>query len=614
MPRPTSRWSAPADRRFFMSSHPTPTSPALIRARPPADWPLLTLVLLLGLLVRALYLWQIGETPPLTVPYAGLDEALYRDLAARLRAGDLALGTEPYWFCAPYAYFRGALALWFGAGPWPPRIANLGLGLLTLVLIHRITRRLFPGRAAALLAALGAALYGPYVVFDTSAMKTSLGLCLTALAFLALLRALDPPAPGSPRALAWPRWIAAGSALGLALWFVPPLLILLVLVTAWVLSGRFGTSPLGRPRQRLRALLWLGAGLALVLLPGLVRTLLVSGEPVLLTSIGGIHLYIGNHPGATGTYTPVPRVRANPQGHRRDARQVAQQATGQPLGAGAASAWWAGQARAFMLEQPRAALALFGRKALLALNAYEVPNNETWAWLQARARLLQLLPGAALLLPLGLAGLVLGLGDLRRRLPLYLLFTSLLLGLVLTLVTWRYRLPLTLALWPAAGYALARGLHWLKGRRWLALAGLALLLLAGLLLSQWPLVDAAEQARHLRQAQGRFSASAQELAMRQQLAATPGPGDPARWLRLAQHRHRQLDWEGALAVLDEALQRHPDDRRLRQQRWQWARRLGLAEEGDGPLGGGLGPESFGGGRGHGVTIERQREVNERVGR
>ena len=63
-----------------------------------------------------------------------------------------------------------------------------------------------------------------------------------------------------------------------------------------------------------------------------------------------------------------------------------------------------------------------------------------------------------LVLPLGLAGLVLAAPCARRLLPLYALAATLVLALVVTFVTWRYRLPLVLALFPFAGHTLALAL------------------------------------------------------------------------------------------------------------------------------------------------------------
>lgn len=550
------RWrTAASGPPFFFrvpsaAMNPAPQSPA---AGPGVQWSALTAVLILALLVRVLYLLQAADLPSFTLPYAGLDLAMYRGLARRVAAGDLALGDVPYSFCAPYAYWLGALYALFGDGPWVAPLVNIAFGLGTVALIHRITLRAFASPGAALLAALGAALYGPYLVFDTSGMKTSVGLTLTALGLWSFLLATERPA--------WGRWLATGLVWGLAVWFVQPMLIVTALLLLWLVIGRLGAQVIGPWRDRLIGALLLLAGMCLALAPFSLRNLLVAGEPVPLTVVGGIHLYIGNHPGATGVYSPVPSIRNNPRGHLVDAKRVAERTVGHPLSHRAVSAYWRDRALGFVAQRPAEALTLIGRKTLLALNAYEVPNSEDYGYLTGRSALLDLLPGAGSLIPLGLAGLVLGLRRGTRRIPLYLLFGGLLLGLALTLVNWRYRLPLTLALWPAAGYALARGAYWLKERRWLPLTGLALLLVAGAVLTHLPLVSAKQEAEYLRKAQSKMQSVAHELQLRSELADDDRATRDrvAAWLRIARIREAQGDWEGALEVLREARASDPGE-------------------------------------------------------
>jgi 4-amino-4-deoxy-L-arabinose transferase-like glycosyltransferase len=540
-------------------------------ATPQPQWPVLAVVLVIALAARVLYLLQAAELPSFTLPYAGLDVELYQRLARQIAAGNLAIDGLPFYFCAPYAYWLGALYALFGDGPWVAPIANVSIGLGTVALLYALTLRLFGSRAAAALAALGAALYGPYLVFDSSGMKTSLGLFLTALGFWLFLHAVEHPRRRN--------WFIAGVVLALATWFAQPLLLVLGLLLLWLLGGRLGAQPAGDLRGRATAALLLLVGLLLVYAPFAVRNLVVTGEPLPTTAVGGIHLYIGNHAGASGAYTRVPGVRHNPMGHLVDAKRVAERATGQPLSYRAASAYWRQQAMQFAAAHPQEALALLGRKALLALNAYEIPNNASYAFLAQRSALLRLALDFGWLLPLGLAGLLLGLRGASARMPLYLLFGGLLLGLALTLVTWRYRLPLTLALWPAAGYALARGAHWIKARHWWSVAGLSLVLLAGLALSRWPVFSAEQQAEHLRSAEANMGAAGQELRLRR--AFDEGSLAPDAvvdgWLRIARTRMDHHDWEGALRALQEGQSRTDQDARLGRAQIPVLQRLGEHE-------------------------------------
>ena len=136
--------------------------------------------LVLALAVRLLYLHAVADEAPFRHPYAGMDAERYDDLARRVADGDLALGPRVFDYSALYAYLLGAEYALFGPGPWPARVSNILLGLGTVFLVYRIAREMAPEGATADIAAIGAALYGPYVVFDTSALKTTTGLFLVA--------------------------------------------------------------------------------------------------------------------------------------------------------------------------------------------------------------------------------------------------------------------------------------------------------------------------------------------------------------------------------------------------------------------------------------------------
>ena len=72
-------------------------------------------------------------------------------------------------------------------------------------------------------------------------------------------------------------------------------------------------------------------GLALAVAPATLRNLAVSGEPVLVSSHGGLNLYIGNRAEADGTYRHVPGITPDIRGQARDARRVAEETAGRPL-------------------------------------------------------------------------------------------------------------------------------------------------------------------------------------------------------------------------------------------------------------------------------------------
>lgn len=133
---------------------------------------------LLGLLValRLAYLGQYLQLPFLFGPV--FDSQVYlaqADAIAARRFDDPTLLA----FSPLYGYF---LAL-FGNGPARllPILLQLALGILNVVMIHRITMALWKQASAALWASAVFALYGPLMFFESKIMSETLGLSLLLL-------------------------------------------------------------------------------------------------------------------------------------------------------------------------------------------------------------------------------------------------------------------------------------------------------------------------------------------------------------------------------------------------------------------------------------------------
>lgn len=270
---------------------------------------ILVAIVSLGLLVRLGYLWQRAALPNFTIPYAGLDEALYHDLATRVAKGDLWLGTEVYFYSPLYTYVLGGLYAVFGVHHLVARFANVFLGLCAIVCLFYATWRFFDSYRVAALAALAAALYGPAVVFDTSRMKVSLGQFLLALAFWLLAVATKT----ERRAL----WLVIGMLLGLTLHLNEQVGLFLVGIGLWRLvcpgsSSLEPSLPATGWGQRMGQTVTLALGVSLTIVPCTVRNFLVAHEFVLLTEKSGLHFYIGNHAQAWGD---IPLCQACAQPH-----------------------------------------------------------------------------------------------------------------------------------------------------------------------------------------------------------------------------------------------------------------------------------------------------------
>ena len=341
-----------------------------------------------------------------------------------------------------YAYFL-ALVYSLGGGPLQVVLLQALMSVLSVFLVYRITRRHF-GEGAALLAALGAALCGPLLLFDGMLLRVSpitfIGLLLVDLTD----RAVRVPTLG--------RWFLAGLVGGLS--------ILLRANFVLFVAGQLAAAVIIGRRPRHAALLLLGLSVALGLL--VARNLAVGVSPLGVSSAGGLNIILANSPGFD------PEL-----GFNLDEPQVAR-LMGQSEGRMLASFAAAIQAH----ESPIDLLRIVGEKLRLTLHWHEKPNNVNYYFVRQYAGVLYFTPlGALLLMPLAVLGLALAMSRLRQSWTVYLLVLTSLAPLLLIFVLSRYRAPLLAACLPFAGYAVVRVCDSVRRRR-IARAALMGLLLA----------------------------------------------------------------------------------------------------------------------------------------
>lgn len=435
----------------------------------PAWAPALALVGVLAL--KLVVLFQLHDHP-LLQPAEGLDSQTYVELARRVAGGDLGLGSEPYFVAPLYAYALGLLLAVSGGSLLFAQCVQVVLGTVAVGLIAATANRWQDPRAGWAAGALAAAT-GLFTFHEVLILQAALDPFLTALALFLLSRALPDAGPA--------RFLAAGAAFGL-LALNRPNALACAAVTAVVLAAR---RPMARQWVRAGAFV---AGLVISVSPATVRNAVVAGEAVLISSHGGLNLYIGNNPEADGTYRAVPGITPNIAGQARDATRVAEQEEGRSLTAGEVSGHFERKAWAWIRAEPGAAFRLFLRKLAYVFNDTDLALNYSYRYYsQDEPTLLRfLVVGPWLLVPLGLTGLFLGP---QRGAPGFLAWTSFVPAYALSVaaffVSGRYRLPLLVPL--CVGSAFAVELLWTprrQPRRRLVAAGLSMVVLA--VVALWP--------------------------------------------------------------------------------------------------------------------------------
>jgi 4-amino-4-deoxy-L-arabinose transferase-like glycosyltransferase len=493
-------------------SSPKKSPPAAPRAR---RWSL-PLVLFLALVfgLKLVVLAQL-QSHPLLQPDGGLDTASYVRLARRVLGGELALGPGLYYLSPLYIYFLAG-ALWLSDSFTWVRLVQIALGTAAVACVFE-TAREWSGRRAAWIAAGLAALTGVFTFHEILILQASLDTFLTAAALLFLTKALVdlPPEGGSHGTAGGP--VAGGPVAGRP---VAGGLVASAFRRKDLLAGVFfGLQILNRPNiivavvgltlsllaiRRARVAALMAAGVLVALAPVVLRNAVVSRQFALVSSQGGLNLYIGNNEAATGQYVAVPGVRANIEGQSEDTRRVAEQAEGRPLTDAEVSSYFSGRALAWMRGHPAAAARLFVRKLALAFNASHQWLDFSYPYYarDTGSLLVLLFVGPWLLVPLGLTGLVVGAVYAPARPSAgraeFLAWASFIpwyaVGLAVFFVAERYRLPILVPLCVAAGGAVEGITRLLvpdgspagSQRRQRALAAAAVVFLAGGVLTGWP--------------------------------------------------------------------------------------------------------------------------------
>jgi tetratricopeptide (TPR) repeat protein/4-amino-4-deoxy-L-arabinose transferase-like glycosyltransferase len=369
------------------------------------------------------------------------DSRQYDAWARQIAGGDW-LGTQVFYQAPLYPYFLAVVFTAFGHDLGVVRLVQAVLGAASCALLGVAGRRFFSSRVG-VMAALLLAVYPAAFFFDGLIQKSSLDILLVTL-MLTLLAEF-----GARRD--W-KWLAAlGVATAAFVLNRENARVLFPVIGAWLWIG----FPDVARRRRAGGIAVFAAASLAVLLPVGFRNYRVGGEFLLSTSQSGPNFYIGNNPHASGTYEPLVPERGDPLFERDDANRLASAAAGRALSPGEVSDYWLGLSFAYMRSQPIHWLGLMGKKALLTINAAELPDTESIEAYAGYSRILRglLWLNFGVILPLAVFGSWLVRAGWRRLLILHGMFAGMALAVAIFYVVARYRHPLVpiVLLFAAAG-------------------------------------------------------------------------------------------------------------------------------------------------------------------
>ena len=428
--------------------------PVKPRPRPASRFPrrlMLGLVLALALGLRLANLADISNSPFFTRPV--IDGQAYDTWALEIVKGKTP--AQPFYQDPLYPYFLALVYSVFGHSYWAVYLLQLALALVFLLLIYDTARCLFDWRAGIAAAAM-AALYKPFIFYESQIEKTALAVFLAALFLWTIVRSLGSgrSSPGPRHSsfplrhspLLWP--LASGLALGLAALTRANLLLFTPLLP---LALALKPQPASR-KLRVGAAALGVVGVLLVIAPVSIRNSVLAHEFTLTTAQAGQNLYIGNSEyNTTGQYEAPPWVRPNPGFEQPDFAEYARKTTASELTPGQVSRFYVRAALDWAKTHPRDFAKLLWRKTVLYFNNFEVPDNQDIYFFARYSWVLRLpLLSFGVVFALGLAAMILlarGIG----RLSMVVFFFGYAASVILFFVFSRYRIPALPALLPFSG-------------------------------------------------------------------------------------------------------------------------------------------------------------------
>jgi 4-amino-4-deoxy-L-arabinose transferase-like glycosyltransferase len=442
----------------------------------------LIVIVAVAVTLRALYLHELVGTPDFAHPMC---DANYNNYWARgLATGDwspLAYEPDPMIRSTPffrppgYPYLLSFLYRIGGLGYIWPRIAQMCLGVLNIVVAFFFARRYF-GRAAALVGSALMASWWVLIYFEGEFQ----GVVVSILLMMLLAWCLAAWSESMKLMFA----AAAGAIAGLGALFRPNSLFLVPFIAAWVIWIHRRRGSL---RLSWRTVAVFVALTAALIAPATIRNAVVADDFVPVSYNAGINLFIGNNDRADGLVNgTMPGIGTLDTSfdHEEIFRSV-QRKAGRPMKHSEVSSYLAREAMDWIRRHPGRALELVGRKTLIFWGPAETADNKEVTLDRRASRILSRLPlNFPIILSLGVLGLVAFFVDHwpRRRedagaarddgrmLELGVLLVLMMFAWYAShmpfIATTRYRLPITPFLMMFGGVFVVRTVGLARERKW----------------------------------------------------------------------------------------------------------------------------------------------------
>jgi tetratricopeptide (TPR) repeat protein len=499
-----------------------------------------------AILIRLMYFRQALANNPLVL-FPIVDAEVYVNWARAIIEHGWIIWPTPINYTPAHPLLLAFFIFITGGAGGSAMLFNLLLGAAQAVLIGKTAERVWNSRRTGLFAALAAATYWPFIVFEASFFAEAPALFCLATAVYCVIQ--YTAGNSKPRTLATGGFLLAYAALTR-----PHIFILYApFIIALVVPGIRMKQSFRLRRTATEAALFL---LPVIILSGLIiiGNGLKNGSWKLRT-MTSVNLYLGNDPALDSIIIP-PGVEWN--------ALMLQAVNNQGEYADEANDYWIARTRALITSRFPEWLHLQARKFFMHFGNYEISQEiDVYAFREYSPLLrLPVWPGFATLLAFAMVGMIAGT---RNRSALLLLSLSLLYaaGMFPFQAASRFRLPLALLLTPFAGCGLHSILILLKQRHIKRLT-VYLLILAFVLLFSLPDYTRLRQRNIIRNTffrarQLHAKGALDPAAATYRQAAHRDPSDPNAPLHLGYLLRDQGQLPQALSQFQESARRFPDN-------------------------------------------------------
>ncbi len=315
--------------------------------------------ILVSIVYIFIYLYSITHIPELVIPPHGTDPFCFDIITDIISKQGIMLKLFPTYFFSPLdAYFLLIIKYFANNVVYFFRLVifiQMCFFLISAIYLRKTLEILFPG----FIARLGFYLlcvYPPIIFQSMTPVKDIIALSSLILSIYNIIAFNTDGKIG--------RIVITGFFLSIAMNMRSTLFFLIPTFVIFIYQ-----------RKNLKHILIFLISSMIFILPFSLRNLIVGKEFCLLSSVAGIHLYIGNHSNALGVYTFVRGVRPSTFGHYFDTKRVAESELRKKLTDSAVNKYWKDKAWDYISKNPISALKLYIKKLIFVSNVEEISNN-----------------------------------------------------------------------------------------------------------------------------------------------------------------------------------------------------------------------------------------------